>query len=118
MLAERPLQGEDADRLPATRLQQALLAERVEISMPTIASPRPGDTSASDARVVEVGGRLDDGARALAAGSALLKMPEPTNTPSAPSCIISAASAGVAIPPAVKITTGRRPCSATNSTSS
>ena len=27
-------------------------------------------------------------------------MPEPTNTPSAPSCIISAASAGVAIPPA------------------
>ena len=33
-------------------------------------------------------------------------MPEPTNTPSAPSCIISAASAGVAIPPAQNSTTG------------
>ena len=31
---------------------------------------------------------------------------EPTNTPSAPSCIISAASAGVATPPAAKLTTG------------
>ena len=38
-----------------------------------------------------------------------LKMPEPTNTPSAPSCIISAASAGVATPPAAKFTTGSLP---------
>ena len=45
-------------------------------------------------------------------------MPEPTNTPSAPSCIISAASAGVAMPPAVNVTTGRRPFSAQNLTSS
>ena len=36
-------------------------------------------------------------------------MPEPTKTPSTPSCIIRAASAGVAIPPAAKLTTGRRP---------
>src|SRR6476469_2431938 len=34
-------------------------------------------------------------ARARVSGSSDLKMPEPTNTPSAPSCIISAASAGV-----------------------
>ncbi len=48
-------------------------------------------------------------ARARLAGSPLLKMPEPTNTPSIPSCIMSAASAGVATPPAAKLTTGRRP---------
>ena len=47
-----------------------------------------------------------------------LKMPEPTKTPSAPSCMQSAASAGVAIPPAVNVTTGRRPFSATHLTSS
>ena len=57
-------------------------------------------------------------ARAIVAGSPDLKIPEPTNTPSTPSCIISAASAGVAIPPAEKFTTGRRPCSATIRTSS
>ena len=40
-------------------------------------------------------------------------MPEPTNTASAPSCITSAASAGVAMPPAEKFGTGSLPCSAT-----
>ena len=39
-------------------------------------------------------------------GSHTWKIPEPTNTPSHPSCIISAASAGVATPPAAKFTTG------------
>ena len=57
-------------------------------------------------------------ARARLAGSPDLKMPLPTNTPSQPSCIISAASAGVAMPPAEKFTTGRHPCSATHFTSS
>jgi hypothetical protein len=57
-------------------------------------------------------------ARAIVDGSSDLKMPEPTKTPSTPSCIIRAASAGVAIPPAEKFTTGRRPCSATIRTSS
>src|SRR3954462_1144936 len=57
-------------------------------------------------------------ARARCSGSSDLKMPEPTKTPSAPSCIISAASAGVAMPPAEKLTTGRRPFSATQRTSS
>ena len=46
-----------------------------------------------------------------------LKMPEPTKTPSAPSCMQSDASAGVAMPPAVNVTTGRRPFSATQRTS-
>ena len=45
-------------------------------------------------------------------------MPEPTKTPSAPSCMHSDASAGVAIPPAVKVTTGSRPFSATQRMSS
>ena len=58
--------------------------------------------------VGEVRRRLDDRARARA-GSSDLKIPEPTKTPSAPSCITSEASAGVAMPPAQNITTGRRP---------
>ena len=45
-------------------------------------------------------------------------MPEPTNTPSAPSCITSDASAGVAMPPAQNITTGSLPVSATPRTRS
>src|ERR1019366_3283567 len=59
--------------------------------------------------VLPVGGGLADGSRARVGGSSGLKMPEPTNTPSAPRAIISAASAGVAMPPAQKSTTGRRP---------
>ena len=51
--------------------------------------------------------------RRASAGSSDLKMPEPTNTPSAPSCIISAASAGVAMPPAQNSTTGSLPSRAT-----
>ena len=45
-------------------------------------------------------------------------MPEPTNTPSAPSAIIKAASAGVAMPPAQNSTTGRREERPTSRTSS
>ena len=52
-------------------------------------------------------------AAARMAGSSDLKMPEPTKLPSAPSCIISAASAGVAIPPAQNSTTGSLPSRAT-----
>ena len=48
-------------------------------------------------------------ALAIVIGSSDLKIPEPTNTPSIPNCIISAASAGVAIPPAVNVTTGSLP---------
>ena len=56
-------------------------------------------------------------ALARGAGSSLLKMPEPTNTASAPSCIASAASAGVAMPPAQNSGTGSQPVSATSCTS-
>ena len=85
--------------------------------MPTIASPSPRDTlaitSGSSKNVVAL-----TIASARAAGSPDLKMPEPTNTPSAPSCIIIAASAGVAMPPAVNSTTGSLPAAATSATSS
>src|SRR4051795_4744867 len=63
--------------------------------MPTMGSPRPRETlamtSGSSWKVVAC-----TIAAARCAGSPDLKMPEPTNTPSAPSCIIIAASAGVA----------------------
>ena len=48
-------------------------------------------------------------ALARPAGLALLKMPEPTNTASAPSCMARAASAGVAMPPAQNSGTGSLP---------
>ena len=57
--------------------------------------------------------RFDDGRGALRRDCRDLKMPLPTKTPSAPSCIMSAASAGVATPPAAKFTTGSLPCSCT-----
>ena len=85
--------------------------------IPTIGSPRPEETSArtfgSSKCVV-----ASTIAFARVSGSPDLKMPEPTNTPSAPSCMQSEASAGVAMPPAVNVTTGRRPFSATQRTSS
>ena len=51
-------------------------------------------------------------ARPRSSGSPDLKIPLPTNTVSAPSIIIKAASAGVATPPALKLGTGNLPCSA------
>ena len=84
---------------------------------PRIGAPRPLLTSAiffaSSKNVVAWTMAL-----AIRAGSSLLKMPEPTNTPSEPSCITSAASAGVAMPPATKFTTGSLPSAATCLTSS
>jgi hypothetical protein len=44
--------------------------------------------------------------------------PRPINTPSAPNCIIMAASGGVAMRPAVNSTTGSLPAAATSLTSS
>src|SRR5207302_1441796 len=57
-------------------------------------------------------------ALARADGFSDLKIPDPTKTPSQPSCIIRAASAGVASPPAAKLTTGRRPSRAQSSSRS
>src|SRR4029079_437634 len=85
--------------------------------MPTMASPSPRDTfaitSGSSGKVVAF-----TIAAARWAGLPDLKMPEPTNTPSAPSCIIIAASAGVAMPPAVNSTTGSLPAASTSATRS
>ena len=75
--------------------------------------PRPSDARGDPLGVLEVGRRLDDRGGARAPGPSDLKMPEPTKTPSAPSCIISAASAGVAMPPAQNSTTGSLPACAT-----
>ena len=47
-----------------------------------------------------------------------MKMPDPTNTDSAPSCMTSEASAGVAMPPAEKFGTGNFPSLATILTNS
>ena len=47
-----------------------------------------------------------------------LKIPEPTKIPSEPNCIIKEASAGVAIPPAAKLTTGNLPSCAVSLTRS
>ena len=79
-----------------------------ELSRLTIAGPSPREAAATRSGSCQcvVASTI---ARARAGGSSDLKMPEPTNTPSAPSAIISAASAGVAIPPAQNSTTGRRP---------
>ena len=80
--------------------------------MPTMASPRFSDRRASRSASCQLAVACTMAAARLA-GSPDLKMPEPTNTPSAPSSIMRAASAGVATPPAAKLTTGRRPLSCT-----
>ena len=99
---EVALEGQDADdqrRLPAAVLEQAARGLESSISMPVIGAPRSREAAAtrsgSSKWVV-----ASTTAAAVRSGSSDLKMPEPTNTPSAPSCIISAASAGVAMPPA------------------
>ena len=51
-------------------------------------------------------------------GSQDLKIPEPTKTASAPSCITKVASAGAAMPPPAKLGTGSLPCLDTHFTSS
>jgi len=75
-------------------------------SMPGIAAaPRVRVCGDDDGRIVEVRGRIDDGFRKFRRLIGL-ENPLPTKMPSAPSCIISAASAGVDTPPAQNSTTG------------
>ena len=137
MLTEGPLQGQDTDlhgqvnatscrdgRCDANLARQAVrgsarcryqprTARRScsgisSRAMPRIGAPRPFETSAiffaSSKNVVAWTMAL-----AIRAGSSLLKMPEPTKTPSAPSCMTRAASDGVEMPPATKLTTGSLP---------
>ena len=63
--------------------------------MPTMASPRSSESAGNELGVPVVGHGLHDGRARAWQGRRDLKMPEPTNTPSAPSCIMRAASAGV-----------------------
>src|SRR5262249_40912486 len=116
VFAEIPLQGEDSDDHQPRSARRCGCGISSTL-MPTMASPRPRDTLASTSgsswNVVAL-----TIAAARGAGLPDLKMPEPTKTPSAPSCIIMAASAGVAMPPAVNSTTGSLPVWATSLTSS
>src|SRR6266508_3668601 len=119
VLADVALVGQDTDdRGDGHHAYQPRSASRSPsgmAAMPTIGSPSPRDTlatiSGSSWKVV-----ASTIALARLAGSPDLKMPDPTNTPSAPSCIIIAASAGVAMPPAVNSTTGSFPARATSAT--
>ena len=87
-----------------------------ESSIPRMASPSPRETLATWSASLKCA-VASTTAEAIRDGSALLKMPEPTKTASAPSCITSAASDGVAIPPAQNRGTGRRPEAAISCTS-
>src|SRR3990170_3639298 len=128
VLGERPLDGEDPDlhrshpAVAGAAAYQPREASRSDsascsIAMPRIGAPRPLLTSArifGSSKCV-VAWTM---AFAMRAGSSLLKTPDPTNTPSAPSCMTRAASAGVEMPPATKFTTGSLPSCATFLTSS
>lgn len=57
-------------------------------------------------------------ALALVSGSEDLNIPLPTKTPSTPNSMSKITSAGVAIPPAAKVTTGNLPNFLTNLTKS
>src|SRR6267378_503198 len=90
------------------RVESKSFSSNCRTSIPGIASP-----SSSHASRIAFGSSkcvvAFTMAFARASGSLLLKMPEPTNTASAPSFRTRAASAGVAIPPAEKFGTGNFP---------
>src|SRR5690606_2332377 len=118
---ERALERQDADRgdryQPRSSNRVPSVAAPVgSMPMPVIGVPTPRDPFArmSASRKWVVASTM---ALARGAGSSDLKMPEPTNTASAPSCMARAASAGVARPPAQKSGTGRVPVSAISWTS-
>src|SRR5437867_1944792 len=117
---EVALEGEDPDphrRAYQPRVCSSSFSGSLEVSSPTIASPRSSLTRASTSGSLKCVVACTM-ARARFAGSLDLKMPEPTKTASAPSCIMRAASAGVAIPPAEKFGTGSLPALATQRTRS
>ena len=107
-----------APRLPAAVLDQPAAPPRARRSRARPSARRGRATPPPRARGRSKWVVASTIAAAVRSGSSDLKMPEPTKTPSAPSCIISAASAGVAMPPAQKSTTGSRPRSATSRTRS
>src|SRR5665811_1737649 len=101
---------------PAALSQPVRLREVLDVDPHHGLAESAGDLR-DDGRVVVEGVALTIAA-ARSAGLPDLKISEPTNTPSAPSCIIIAASAGVAIPPAVNSTTGSLPVAAISLTRS
>src|ERR1700681_2276898 len=121
VFTEIALQRKDADAtagcahqpLPASSSSWGI----APISNPRMALPRLLEASArmSGRSKYVVAATM---AFARAAGFSALKMPEPTKIPSHPSCIMRAASAGVATPPAAKLTTGSRPSRAVSSSRS
>ncbi len=117
---EVALERQDGDR-PRLRLRDRITIRASGAAPPREGSPprspscpTPSDSSASRApaasRQCVVALTI---ARARFSGSSDLKMPEPTKIASAPSDMQSAASAGVAMPPAAKFGTGSLPVSAT-----
>src|SRR4051794_35532564 len=119
---EAALQREDADERRVgvahqPRPASSCVSSSLRASRLCIAVPRPSDAFATRAasRKWVVASTI---AAARGAGSSDLKIPEPTNTASAPSCMTSDASAGVAMPPAQNSGTGRRPSWATRRTRS
>src|SRR5438477_3991648 len=111
--SEGTLQGQDAD---FHQPRSASLTSSLSISWPFIALPSPRDTLARmcGSRKLVVASTM---ALANSGGFSLLKMPDPTNTASAPNCITSDASAGDEMPPAQNIGTGSHPVSAISWTS-
>src|SRR5262249_38670399 len=85
------------------RVSSSSASGRPAAASPLIGSPRPPDTRASTAgsRECVVASTM---AFARVDGSADLKIPDPTQTPSPPSCIQSAASAGAANPTSAELT--------------
>src|SRR4051794_26253765 len=115
MGVEVALESKDSDYQP--RPASSSPGSSLRDSSDCIAGPSPSDalaTRAGSSKCV-VASTI---ARARRSGSSLLKIPEPTKTDSAPSCITSDASAGVAIPPAQNSGTGSLPASATPRTRS
>mmetsp|Transcript_12360 Transcript_12360/g.33731 ORF Transcript_12360/g.33731 Transcript_12360/m.33731 type:complete len:303 (+) Transcript_12360:341-1249(+) len=92
--------------LPPSRSAQR--TAKSSMLIPVMASPKSSDTSAKTFGSLKWVTALTM-ARARFSGLSDLKMPLPTKTPSTPNCMQSAASAGVATPPAAKFTTGSLP---------
>src|SRR3954454_12650346 len=122
---EAALQRQDADQrhvLQARAAYQPRLARTCDssslrASSDCIAAPSPVDAAATRSASLKWRAASTT-ARAIFSGLEDLKMPEPTKTDSAPSCIISDASAGVAMPPALNSGTGSLPFCATARTTS
>src|SRR4051794_1026081 len=107
---EVALEREDSDYQP--RPASSCSGSSLRASSDCMAGPRPSLALATRAGSLKcvVASTI---ASARRAGSSDLKMPEPTKTASAPSCMTSDASAGVAIPPAQNSGTGSLPACAT-----